>query len=38
MEPDGVAELRRETPRHLAAFHDVGNRLLGNIVREMSET
>jgi GMP synthase (glutamine-hydrolysing) len=35
--PDGVAELRRETPRHLAAFHDVGNRLLGNILREMSE-
>jgi GMP synthase (glutamine-hydrolysing) len=35
---DGVAELRRETPRHLAAFHDVGNRLIGNILREMSDS
>jgi GMP synthase (glutamine-hydrolysing) len=34
---DGVEELRRETPRHLAAFHDVGNRLLSNILREMGE-
>lgn len=36
--PDGVADLRRDTPRHLAGFQTVGDRLLSNILREMSET
>jgi GMP synthase (glutamine-hydrolysing) len=36
--PDGVAELRRETARHLAGFRDVRDRLLRNILGEMSDT
>ncbi len=34
----GVDRVRRETARHIDAFRQVGDRLLQNIVREMSST